>query len=456
MNENIFSSPVFATVLSFLLILLVIVAPDVGLILIMVFVYFPIIGGIDLGLFTLTVTTLPVLALSLVALVPFSKSKSRINKLEPWQFGILACLVFAFLVPTLLSTSLPVSLSIFPNLMLYILLVFAILMQVRCEEQLVLYTKAILIILVVESFWKYGFAPFRSLLGLPSLAGNGLIYSFHPAFALCLVILLSPIPGFSRRWRLLALAGLAAIIIQAILYEARAGIIAEVTMIALALLGLPSRRVLYLVMLGALLIPIILFNFDVLVTRNVNQSLETLQTAQTENINENEIDPSDLLRLVSANAAWDMYRQRPLTGWGPGMYPILKPQVALGNKKYTIGESGAITGAFNSWLTLLAEMGVISTGEVAILFFLPFLLAFRMVHKVPRTSASYLAFGYSLGLVGLGIHLYFIDLIYSSFAWIFVGLAWASLRIAWEAKPYGKQTGDIDAAQIGFPLSHTG
>ncbi len=421
----------FTALLSFLCVLLVLAAPVPGLILVLVMLYFAVFPTFDLGPVSTSITTLPMLALAFIALVYMSQHP-KLHNLRGWQYFWLIALALAFVFPTTVSFLPEISLPLLPNLLLYVVILFAVMALVRRPEQLVTIGKAILVILVVQVIWKYQLAPLRAIFGLPSLVGNALIFNFHPAFALCLVILLAPsLPGFTRRWHTLAWVGLAAIELWTFWLEARAGLIAQAAMFLVALLAFPARRSVFFLGLFAALIFAMAVLFPEQIQRGLDQTIGTLQAVETESIDELSMSSDDLARMVARNAAMDMYRQRPFTGWGPNTYVALKTEFAIApSTKYIIGREGGALGAFNSWLMVLAEMGVFSTLVMAAIYLLPLPIAWRQVRANKTSPAARLAFAYALGLAGLAVHLYFIDLIYGTFEWLFVALAWAAVRIA--------------------------
>lgn len=133
----------------------------------------------------------------------------------------------------------------------------------------------------------------------------------------------------------------------------------------------------------------------------------------------------DVIRLVARDAGLRMFYERPVLGWGPNAYIRLKPAFV-----FFTGKEADEPGAFDAWLIGMAEMGVAGTAVVMAAFLLPVPLAWRAFQKV-RNPTTILALGFALGLLGISIHLLFIDLMYS-FAWAQAGLALASARMSLE------------------------
>jgi O-antigen ligase len=391
--------------------------------------YFPILDNVDLGAVEFSVTTIPVLGLAVQALFR-SKRAGDSRLLRPRQWLLLALLLLAFVFPTLASFMPAVSLRLLPNLVLYAVILFGVLAHFRRPGQLIPIAKACLSLHLILSVWKM-LHPIRQIFGWPGLLSNQMMYAFHPGFALSLVILLTPLEGFSRRWRIVAWLVLGVTLLWDISYEARAGLIAGAAMLLAAAIGLRSRRLPVLAFAAALLVSLGSALFPDRVQSAIDETSRTVAALTEETYAASAVSSDDLIRLVAADAAWEMFRQRPLTGWGPNLYPELKPEFASApNFRFVLGSTGQVTGAFNSWLLALAELGLFSTLLIAALFLLPLLLAWRRLRQPAPAPGARLAFAFGLGVFGLGVHLYFVGLLYGSFSWFFVAIAWAAVAAA--------------------------
>jgi O-antigen ligase len=411
-------------------VVVVLVSPMLGIVSIMLLLFFPILPQLSLGPMSISVTTLPVIGLSFIAAMRVFVEQ-RSSNLKVWQIILLAVLIFAFLLPVLTSESMSKSLMLLPNLIIYVLILFSIMVLVKTPEQLVLLAKMILVLVVMMVAWKYLLRPVRGLFSLSGLGVNGLVFMFHPGFAVALTCILTPLPGFSQRWRWFAWFCAGLIVVFSIYLQSRAGWIALLVMLGLAILVMHPRKIGYV--LGSLLLVIMLaWFYKGIVQTNVSQTVETVVSLVEQpqgSIEEGMISPDDLIRVVARDAAQRMIEQRPWTGWGPGMFPLLKPAFAEGPSKYSVGPNGEVAGAFNAWLMLLAEMGIPITLVVAIIFLLPLFIIARALFTKSDRPIKALAFAFALGVVGLSIHLLFIDLLYGSFVWLQLGLALAALRV---------------------------
>ena len=79
----------------------------------------------------------------------------------------------------------------------------------------------------------------------------------------------------------------------------------------------------------------------------------------------------------------------------------------------------------------LAEMGVVGTAVALTVFLVSVPLTWYATKK-QGSPDTLLAFAFALGVLGLSIHLLFIDLFYS-FAWVHAGIALAASRLALES-----------------------
>ncbi len=394
--------------------------PNLGLLLLLIMLYFPIFPNVPLGSLEFSTSTIPVLGLAVAAWIKL-QHESRANKLENWQKAVLATLSGVFLVATLISSSLSKSLILLPNLILYVLILFALMVLVQKPEQLIRCAKAILVLVLISAFWRE-LQPVRSLFNIPSLGVNGQIYQFHPAFALCLVAFLADLPGFSRPWRWLAGCILVLVIVKAIEYQTRAAWLTFIVVTGITLVRFPSRRVLYL-LTAAGMVAVVGFSLTTLIQYNLDQTRSTVEAFLGQK-NINEISPDDQIRLAARDAGLRMFREKPLLGWGPNLFDTLKPAYVQGEDKISGGS------AFDSWLEVLAEMGTIGAAIIGFVYLLPFLISWKAPRQKAPNIVQHLAFALALGVVGLSIHLFFIDLLYGSFAWLHVGLALAAARIS--------------------------
>ncbi len=418
-------SAVWITVLLAPLLLLFVVArPLGGLILIMALLYFPLLPSIALGPWEGSVTAFPLVALGIHTLMQTKRPASG-PLLVRWQWTLLIGLAVAFLLSTGASVSYSQSVRLLPNLVLYLLILFATMAIINTPQKLVTIAKAELILAAILSIWRVELRPLRLIFGLPSLGINGAVFAFHPAIALSLVVLLMPGSLFSWRWRWFAGATLFSLVAHGMQYQTRAGWLAWVVIVLVLFARLRGKRWMsFSVLIVALGVVLSVLYADIVMENWTNTRLAV--QAFVEQRSEKTKQSGDDLRVQRFEAGWAMFLERPVLGWGPNQYhsQILLRKVA--------GDRNEGAGAFNSWLIYLVDFGIVGTVLVMVAFLLPLFIIWRALGAHRSNETVYLTFGFALGALALTVHLFFIDLPYS-FAWIHAGLALTAARIAMSA-----------------------
>ena len=246
------------------------------------------------------------------------------------------------------------------------------------------------------------------------------LFEIIQAFALTLVVVvfgaLSPI--FSSGWRLFSLLALLSLIAHGVILQTRSAWLAWAVLAIFTFWQARGRDRLVVFAVTVAAVLLMSFGFRESISSGVSQTQDTLDLLVGDN--ERGITSGDLIRLRARDAGWRMFRERPILGWGPNQFQALKPLYVSDRSKESRNP-----GAFNAWLIYLAEMGAVTVAVVAFAFLTPLILVLRARRRDPL---GILAFGFALGVLGIGIHLLFIDLFYS-FAWTHLGLALAAARL---------------------------
>lgn len=402
-----------------MIVVAVMVRPVVGLLLAMGPLYFALFPNLTLGSFELSVSTLPLLfaaaggvlgAHGRLAGGPFSR----------WQTHLLVLLAVGFGFSTVASPATQRAFGKLPNLILYVLILFAIISLIDSPKYLVLIMKATLILAFLLSIWRIELRPFRHMFGFPSLGINGAVFNFHPGVAFSLVILFTPVRSFSKRWRYFAAITLASLVLHGIQYQTRAAWLAWVIVVALVFMRVQSEKRAVLIAMAVLAFTVMLLRYGDILSENLKDTENVIAAVRTgDQDRATGSGGGDALRIRAQNIAWDLFKTRPLTGWGPGSFSVYSP---------LIGGVKAPEAAFNSWLQSLAELGLIGTLPAAGAFALPLVVTWRAVRRYPD-EVHLLAFGFALASAAIAIHLLFISLFYS-FAWFHAGLALAAARLS--------------------------
>jgi len=399
--------------------LVIMIKPWWGMIMIMAMLYFPLLPNIQFGIWEASPTAPLFLLLALRSLPVASRFGKRWAAVR-YQW-MLAGLGIVFLLVILLSQNLETSLSLLPNLFIYIVILFTCLVFVRSPAQLVGIVKVIILLTLLLSIWRVELKMFRGILGLPSLSINGAIFNFHPAFALSLVVLLVRGKTFSMFWRFMAVLLITSIVYHGLLYQSRAGWLAWVVMLTVFIFRMRLGRTVRLILIIGVAVVFAVTQFsDVLETNWL--STQTAWQAFVSEDADLAYDSGDRGRIVLQEAALEFFKVRPFTGWGPGVYRISSREQYL-----PIVGSGAAGSVFNAWLLSLADMGLLTTLLIMGLFLTPIWIVWRSPVK-KQDEISILCFGFAVGVVGLVVHLFFIDLLYS-FVYFIVGLALAATEV---------------------------
>lgn len=115
-------------------------------------------------------------------------------------------------------------------------------------------------------------------------------------------------------------------------------------------------------------------------------------------------DASNLERINRWYSAMEMWREKPLVGWGPGRFQFEYAPFQT-NENLTIISTniGDVGNAHSEYLGRLAEMGLVGTIPFMLLMVLVFRSNFRHIYHVPRGKHYQ-----NLLIVGMGLTSYFI------------------------------------------------
>lgn|GEM_PF-30808 len=190
-----------------------------------------------------------------------------------------------------------------------------------------------------KTYWVYQSGPIDLRLGTIDHRASSIFY--HPNIFSAYLLLVSGIGlmlliRHQRRQRLAIALGLGTILIAQVLTASRSGWIG--TLATLALIGLLVDRRILLTLLGGLTASFLAF-WPMILPR-----LHTLAEADY---------GSNLHRVMVWKSAIAMIRERPLTGWGPGTWPLVYPRFEDPN----ILEK--MPHAHNLYLMIGAEFGLI-------------------------------------------------------------------------------------------------
>jgi len=412
--------------LALIFFLVVLANPILGVSLMLVALYFPLLPLVNLGSIEFSVTAIPALGLAFSALMR-SKSQPAHISLASWQKALLALLGLAFFLSSVFSNNYNATASMLPNLLTYMFILFGVMAVVNTPEKLQLMAKMILVLSFILSLWRVELRPLRAIFHLPSLMINGAVFNFHPAVFLALVILLFPQSRtFSSRWRWFAGLALISFVTHGIQYGTRGGWLAWLLVLPVLLNRIPIkfwvRFVPVVIIVGLIsVIP------HITTIRIDYEQTNTAIRAGLGQIDFNAASKDDRIRLLILNTGLLIFQEHPVLGWGANTFVILKPLFA------TSELANRFPGAFNSWLSLLVEMGLVGLLAGLAISLDPLWITWFVLRK-QKNEITELAFGFALGVLAMTFHLFFIDLLYS-FYWAHVAIALAAARLALESNP---------------------
>jgi O-antigen ligase len=400
---------------------LVIARPMIGLGLMLAVLYFPLFPTIPFGPVEFSASTLMVLGLFVAALIKLRGASS--NPLARWQWGLLGALTIIFMLATFLGVNLKVSVTALPNLLLYVVILFSFMVLIDTPQKLWNLARLIIVLDFVLSIWRSELGPLRSLFSLPSLGINGAVYNFHPGVALIMVMMSfeSLRKLVSPPWKWFSFAAFLSLVIHSMILQSRSAWLAWIIVAILIFLRVRGRE--RMVMLGLALAATITVGglYLNVFSTNLDQTRTSLGGVLEGDVSS--VNSSDLIRIRAQEAGWRMFLARPIFGWGPNEFNILKPAFVLDRNRLSLR-----AGAFNSWLSTLAEMGIVTVTVDAIAFLFPLMASWIYLSRKYDDAMAALAFAFSLGALAVGIHMFFIDLFFS-FAWAQVGLALVAVRL---------------------------
>jgi len=116
-------------------------------------------------------------------------------------------------------------------------------------------------------------------------------------------------------------------------------------------------------------------------------------------------DASNLERLNRWHCAMEMFKERPITGWGPGTYQFLYAPFQRAEDKTIISTNRGDGGnAHSEYLGPLAEQGALGGVLFCVLVLLTSSLSFSLYQKIADYEERLIVMGIFLGLMTYFIH----------------------------------------------------
>ncbi|MCH2198374.1 MAG: O-antigen ligase family protein [Flavobacteriales bacterium] len=138
--------------------------------------------------------------------------------------------------------------------------------------------------------------------------------------------------------------------------------------------------------------------------RNKQDSSDDL-AEHVESISNVSSDASNLERLNRWNCALAMFEQRPVVGWGPGVYQFVYAPFQRSQDLTIISTNNADGGnAHSEYLGPLSEQGVLGMANMVFLVLLISALAFRLAYTNTSYELKLIIFSSFLGLITYFVH----------------------------------------------------
>ncbi|MEC8738516.1 MAG: O-antigen ligase family protein, partial [Bacteroidota bacterium] len=231
------------------------------------------------------------------------------------------------------------------------------------------------------------------------------VYAALVAFSLILSLIFlihSKHLQISWPWRLVLFVMFCVMVAGIVFSFTRAAWVSLVLSLLIYFLLRLKVRFAFLLSIGALLGMYLISNWSSInyeLTRNKSESDDDLAT-HVESIGNVSSDPSNLERLNRWDAALEMFRQRPILGWGPGTYTFVYGQHQRSNNMTLIStNAGDVGGVHSEYLRTISESGFLGGFFFLAIVLLAFRMGFNKYHSYEEGLKKYLHLALFLALV---------------------------------------------------------
>lgn len=174
--------------------------------------------------------------------------------------------------------------------------------------------------------------------------------------------------------------------------------------LVLLVLRIPLRSALLGLALTAGLVYASWEDIQVALQRNKQESSDRLDE-HISSVSNVSSDASNLERLNRWNCAWEMFKERPVFGWGPGTYQfVYAPFQRSGDRTIISTNAGDGGNAHSEYLGPLSEQGFPGMLIMVALLFMVSSLGFRLYFQITNAQERILITSVYLGLMTYFIH----------------------------------------------------
>jgi putative inorganic carbon (hco3(-)) transporter len=239
------------------------------------------------------------------------------------------------------------------------------------------------------------------------------LFKDHTSYGAVLAMFFPVITGLliSRRGstllRTLLVAGFIILTAGLVLSYTRAAwisVVGAAGVLVILLLGIRLRTVVIGLLLGTGILYAGWEDIQISLSRNKQESSDKLEE-HVGSISNVSSDASNLERLNRWNCAWEMFRERPVTGWGPGTYQfVYAPFQRSGDRTIISTNQGDGGNAHSEYLGPLSEQGIPGMLLMIALIAVVSQTAFRLFQTLKDRELKIIAGSAYLGLITYFIH----------------------------------------------------
>lgn len=215
------------------------------------------------------------------------------------------------------------------------------------------------------------------------------------------------LPGLRLRNRIVAICVTVLLGVALMLSQCRAAWISIMAVVAILVCVLMKIKFRWI-----LTAAVVLFASAMFFQNQIIDALEKNTQDSSGNVIENirsmtniSTDDSNLERINRWQSAFRLFKERPITGWGPGTYQFVYAPYQMSNEKTIISTNlGDAGNAHSEYIGALAEMGFIGFALMAALVSVVIYCGLRAYKRASDKSVKVLALGTTLAVAGYFTH----------------------------------------------------
>ena len=285
--------------------------------------------------------------------------------------------------------------------------IFRDLKKMKSYVYLYLFTLVVVIIYAVTRHAEFKFSKDAAHWVMEPLFKDHTIYGAVLAlyFPMAIALLLQQkLSGAIRIFLTIVFIALTVGLILSFTRAAWVSILAAALMLIPLLLRVPLQFIVILLFIGGFIAASNWENLKIQMEGNKQESSSNLDE-HVKSISNVSSDASNLERVNRWNCAIELFKKRPVFGWGPGIYQFVYAPFQRAKDKTIISTNQGDGGnAHSEYLGPLAEQGVLGLVMVIALLYGISQLAFRLFYTLTNRDLKILVAGAYLGLITYFVH----------------------------------------------------